>query len=153
MITTLLLSGIALGKPTPDEAQIRALCDRIDKVTAAHDYKALKATTTTDFKQTDIQHVTVNRDQLMVNFAKTFGEFQQMVTTHKILSLKTNGTTATGKIVWTVNAKLRGHAITLVDTEIDNFRKVNGQWLESKVQELDGKALIDGKPIPTGVKA
>lgn len=157
MIAILALGSALLTSPGKDEIEIRKLCDSIVKATSAKDFKALKATTTPDFRQTDMEHKTVNRDQLMAGFARTFRQFQDMKTTYKILSLKANGNDAVGKIVWTINAKViangAAHTVTLTDTENDTFRKVNGRWLESRVVELDGKALLDGKPLQTGVSA
>ncbi len=157
MVATLALALVLTSPQKSDEAQIRAVCDQLAVATQTRNWTKLRSLCTPDFKQRTNDGKTYTLNQLIAGFDQSLKQMQYPKLTYKILSLTTKGTTATAEAYWGMTAKMtmrkQIHKIEQGDTEADTFKKVNGHWLESFVQEHKTSTKVDGIAVPqtTGV--
>ena len=155
MFATIAFAATVLATPSNDRADIEALCKQIAKATAAQNWKMLATLSTPNFKQKTLQGQTLTFQQLTMGFSQTFKNLKSPSVTYKILTFKSDGSTAIAEVYWSIfgstkDTKGKMHKLELSDSEQDTFRKIKGHWLESTVIEHKDVQKIDGKVVPLG---
>jgi len=155
MLASIALATSLLTSPNNDRPAIEALCKQIAKATASRNWKTLASLSAPNFKQKTLQGQTLTFQQLTTGFDATFKNFKNTNVTYKILTFKSDGSTAIAEVYWSIFGDQKDrmgktHKIELSDSEQDTFRKIKGHWVESTVIEHKDVQKIDGKTIPTG---
>lgn len=152
MVATIALALLLTSPQKSDEAQIRAACDQIAVATQTRNWAKLRSLCTPDFKQRTNDGKVYTLNQLIAGFDQSMKQMEYPKLTYKILSFNSKGTTATVEAYWGLTAKMtmrkQIHKVEQGDTEADTFRKVNGRWLESFVQEHKTSTKVDGVEVP-----
>lgn len=154
MVAAIALAIVLNSPQKNDEAQIKALCDQIAVATQTRNWPKLRSLCTPDFKQRTNDGKTYTFNQLIAGFDQAFKQMQNPKLTYKILSFNSKGTTATAEAYWGMSATIMQrkqiHKLDQGDTEADTFKKVNGHWLESFVQEHKSTTKLDGVAVNQG---
>lgn len=151
MVAAIALALVLTSPPKSDEAQIRAVCDQLAVATQTRNWTKLRSLCTPDFKQRTNDGKTYTLNQLIAGFDQSLKQMEYPKLTYKFLSFNSKGTTATAEAYWGLTAQMRMrkqiHKVEQADTEADTFRKVNGRWMESFVQEHKTSTKVDGVAV------